>query len=351
MELPAAKRTELSSIGEFGLIRHLTSRFEIKQPSTLHGIGDDAAVVDFGDKVALVSTDLLVEGIHFDLAYTPLKHLGYKSIAVNLSDIYAMNGIPMQVFVGIAVSNRFSVEALDEIYEGMRMACQRYQVDLAGGDTTASPNGLFISVTATGQARRDEVVYRSGAKANDLLCVSGDLGAAYMGLLMLEREKKVFQANPGMQPDLDGFDYILERQLKPEPRADIVSQLHQSGIRPTSMIDISDGLASELLHLCEDSRLGCLVFEDKLPLDAMTIAAAEELGIQPVTAAMNGGEDYELLFTVSLSDYEKVKTLQGVQIIGHMTEGSEGAFLSSINGPLIRIQAMGWNHMRDANPQ
>ncbi len=341
------KRTELSSLGEFGLIRHLTEAFTIEQPSTIKGIGDDAAVIDYGNKVTLVSTDLLVEGVHFDLAYMPLKHLGYKCASVNFSDIVAMNGTPRQLFVGISVSNRFPVEALDEIYEGIRLACRRYHVDLAGGDTTSSVHGLFLSLTVTGEANKEDVVYRSTAKENDLVCVSGDLGAAYMGLMLLEREKKVFDADPGMQPDLAGFDYILERQLKPEPRTDIIELLKTVGVKPTAMIDISDGLASELLHLCEDSGLGCRIYEDKIPLDAMTVAAAEEFNIQPVTAAMNGGEDYELLFTIGMNDFERVKDLEGISIIGHMTEPNSGAFMASNNGPLIKIEALGWNHMRE----
>jgi thiamine-monophosphate kinase len=343
----ANKRTELSSLGEFGLIKHLTQSFTIQQPSTLKGVGDDAAVIDYGDKVTLVSTDLLVEGVHFDLAYVPLRHLGYKCAAVNFSDIVAMNGKPRQLFVGISVSNRFPVEALEEIYEGIRLACKRYQVDLAGGDTTSSVHGLFLSLTVTGEAEKQDVVYRNTAKENDLICVSGDLGSAYMGLLLLEREKKVYQADPNMQPDLAGFDYILERQLKPEPRTDIIELLKTVGVKPTSMIDISDGLASEVFHICEDSNLGCRIYEDKIPLDAMTIAAAEEFNIQPVTAAMNGGEDYELLFTVNMNDFEKVRGLEGISIIGHMTEPNAGVFMASNNGPLIKIEALGWNHMWD----
>lgn len=346
IEPASSNRTELSALGEFGLIKHLTSRFTLKQPSTLKGIGDDSAVINYGSNVSLVSTDLLVEGVHFDLAYTPLRHLGYKCAASNISDIVAMNGIARQLFVGISVSNRFPVEALEEIYEGIRLACERYHVDLAGGDTTSSPHGLFISITVTGEAPKEEIVFRNTANENDLICVSGDLGGAYMGLLLLEREKKVFQANPEMQPDLEGFDYVLERQLKPEPRTDIIEMLKNAGIRPTSMIDISDGLASEVLHLCEESNLGCRIFEDKIPLDAMTIAVAEEFNIQPVTAAMNGGEDYELLFTISMSDFEKIKGLNAVSIVGHMTEVGSGAYLSTINGPLIKIEALGWNHLR-----
>jgi thiamine-monophosphate kinase len=341
------KRTDISSLGEFGLIKHLTGSFKNEQPSTIKGVGDDAAVIYYGDKVTLVSTDLLVEGVHFDLSYVPLRHLGYKCAAVNFSDIVAMNGKPRQLFVGISVSNRFPVEALEEIYEGIRLACKRYHVDLAGGDTTSSAHGLFLSLTVTGEADKQDVVYRSTAKENDLICVSGDLGSAYMGLLLLEREKKVYQANPDMQPELSGFDYILERQLKPEPRTDILEMLKSAGVKPTAMIDVSDGLASEVLHLCEDSGLGCRIFEEKIPLDAMTVSAAEEFNIQPVTAAMNGGEDYELLFTVNINDFEKVRALEGISIIGHMTEQNAGTFLASNNGPLIKIEALGWNHMSE----
>jgi thiamine-monophosphate kinase len=345
LQTPEHKRTELSELGEFGLIQRITSKFAPIHASTIKGIGDDAAVIDYGDKVTLVSTDLLVEGVHFDLTYMPLRHLGYKCAAVNFSDIVAMNGRPRQLFVGLSVSNRFSVEAIEEIYEGIRLACHRYQVDLAGGDTTSSVHGMFISLTVTGEASRDEVVYRNTARDNDLICVSGDLGSAYMGLLLLEREKKVYEADPGMQPDLSGFDYILERQLKPEPRTDITELLRTAGIKPTSMIDISDGLASEILHICEDSGLGCRIFEDKIPIDAMTLTVAEELNIQPTTAALNGGEDYELLFTVDINDFEKIKNLNGISIIGHMTDKASGAFLASNNGPLVQIEALGWNHM------
>ncbi len=341
-------RTELSSLGEFGLIKNLTSGFTDKQPSTIKGIGDDAAVIDYGYKVTLISTDLLVEGIHFDLSYVPLKHLGYKCAAVNFSDIYAMNGTPKQLFVSMAVSNRFPLEALQQIYEGIKLACERYHVDLAGGDTTSSHHGLFLSLTVSGEAKKEHVVYRNTAKENDLICVSGDLGGAYMGLLLLEREKKEFQANPNMQPDLAGYDYVLERQLKPEPRADIIELLKTAGVTPSSMIDISDGLASDVLHLCEDSKTGCVIYEDKLPIDAMTLTVSEEFNIQPVTAAMNGGEDYELLFTVPLGDYEKIKNLNGISIIGNMTEAAQGCNIASVNGPLVKIEAMGWNHMRDA---
>lgn len=315
-------------------------------PSTVRGIGDDAAVIDNNGKYTLVSTDLLVEGIHFDLAYTPLKHLGYKAAVVNFSDIAAMNGTPKQLFVGISVSNRFSVEALDELYEGIRLACDRYKVDLAGGDTTSSPGGLFLSLTVTGEADKDKVTYRNTASENDLICVSGDLGSAYLGLLLLEREKKVFLADPSMQPDLEGNDYILERQLKPEARMDIVRKLAEAGIQPTSMIDISDGLASEILHICNDSKVGCRIYEEKIPIDMAAAQVASEFTIQPVTAAMNGGEDYELLFTVSMNDFEKVSQIKDISVIGHITDRNSGCALVSTDGVLIEIKAQGFNHMK-----
>lgn len=339
-------RTELSTLGEFGLIDHLTSDIEVKNSSTLKGIGDDAAVIDAGGDKVLVSTDLLTEGVHFDLAYTPLKHLGYKAAVVNFSDICAMNGIPTQLFIGISVSNRFSVEALDEIYSGIKLACQRYNVDLAGGDTTSSNHGLTLALTVTGLAKQDKIVYRSTAKENDLVCVTGDLGGAYMGLLMLEREKKVYLSNPEMQPDLEGHDYILQRQLKPEARIDIVKQLAENEIIPTSMIDISDGLASEILHICNDSKVGCRLYEEKIPVDTLTAITAAEFEMSPITAAMNGGEDYELLFTIAMSDVEKIKNIPDVKIIGHITEAATGCYLVSNDNVLVEIKAQGFNHMQ-----
>jgi thiamine-monophosphate kinase len=346
-DTPSNKRTELAQLGEFGLIDHLTSDIKPMNSTTLKGVGDDAAVIDQGDYVTLVSKDLLAEGIHFDLSYTPLKHLGYKAAVVNISDICAMNGKAEQLLVGISVSNRFSVEALDELYAGIKLACEKYKVDLVGGDTTSSASGLFISVTVIGRAKKDEVVYRSTACENDLICVSGDLGAAYMGLLLLEREKQVFKANPGMQPDLDGYDYVLERQLKPEARVDILVKLKEAGIKPTAMIDISDGLASEVLHLAKDSGLGCRIFENKLPVDVVTGDVAAEFRIDPTTAAMNGGEDYELLFTVNINDFDKVKEMPGIHVIGHMLEKAEGEYLISNGGSLYPIEAQGFNHMRE----
>ncbi|HEY1039894.1 MAG TPA: thiamine-phosphate kinase, partial [Bacteroidia bacterium] len=299
-------KTELSALGEFGLIDHLTKHIEIKNASTVKGVGDDAAVLEYKDMVTLVSTDMLVEGIHFDLSYMPLRHLGYKAVTVNLSDICAMNAMPKQITVSIAVSSRFPVEAIEELYAGITSACNNYQVDLVGGDTTSSLSGLIISVTAIGEAKKENVTYRNGAKEKDLICVSGDLGGAYMGLQLLEREKAVFKENPNVQPDLDGNDYILERQLKPEARIDIPIILEKLGVKPTSMIDISDGLASELFHLCNQSGLGCELYEEKIPIDPMTYDRAREFGLDPTVCALSGGEDYELLFTVPLSEHEKV---------------------------------------------
>lgn len=346
MEENNFKHTELSALGEFGLIAHLTGDIVTVNPETIKGIGDDAAVLDAGNRVLLLSSDILAEGIHFDLSYTPLKHLGYKAAVVNFSDICAMNGLPAQLLVSMAVSNRFPVEALEEIYEGIRLACKKYKVDLVGGDTTSSAGGLFLSLAVTGYAEREKVVYRSGASDHELICVSGDLGAAYMGLLLLEREKKVFEANPQMQPDLDGHDYILERQLKPEARADIVKLLAENGILPTSMIDISDGLASEILHICTASGTGCMLYHDKFPMDAATLNVCDEFSIDPVTAALNGGEDYELLFTIRQSDYEKIKMLPAVAIIGHITDENSGVNLVSPNGVMTEIKAQGWDALR-----
>ncbi len=338
-------RTELSELGEFGLIDRLTKDVKLINKSTVKAVGDDAAVIDHSGKHTLVTKDLLIEGIHFDLSYTPLKHLGYKAAVVNISDIAAMNGKATQLFVGISVSNRFSVEALDELYAGIRLACERYGVDLAGGDTTASPSGLFLSITVVGEADPAKVVFRNTARENDLICVTGDLGAAYMGLLVLQREKEVFKANPGMQPELEGNDYVLERQLKPEPRTDIIEKLNEANVLPTAMIDISDGLASEILHIARDSKLGCRVFEEKIPIDVVTGDIASEFRIDPTVAAMNGGEDYELLFTIALSDLDKIKEIKGVTVIGHMTSQSEGEYLVSRGGSLYPIEAQGFKHM------
>jgi|AntRauTorckE6833_2_1112554.scaffolds.fasta_scaffold00227_2 thiamine-monophosphate kinase len=342
-------RTEISSLGEFGLIKRLTKDIPINNPSTVKGIGDDAAVMDFKGRLVLSSQDLLVEGVHFDLTYFPLKHLGYKAAVVNISDIYAMNGVPTQLTAGIAVSNRFAVEALEEIYDGMKLACKKYNVDFVGGDTTASPHGLFLSVSILGET--ENPVYRSGAKENDLLCVSGDLGGAYMGLLLLEREKQAYKANPDMQPDLSGYDYLLERQLKPEARADIQKLLHDAGVKPTAMIDISDGLASEILHLCTESKTGCNLYEEKIPLDIKTGELAKEFNIAPAVAALSGGEDYELLFTVDQKDYEAVKAIAEISIIGHMTDIGNSANLVSKDGVVAPLTAQGWDALLNKEPQ
>ncbi len=336
-------RTELSELGEFGLIDLLTKNITLKNKSSVKGVGDDAAVIDYGSKQTLITKDLLIEGVHFDLTYMPLKHLGYKAVVVNLSDVVAMNGTPKQIIVGIGASNRFSIEALEEIYEGIYLACDKYNVDLVGGDTVSSTSGLFISVTAIGEAKKEDIVYRNSAKKGDLLFVSGDLGAAYAGLLLLEREKEVYKADPNMQPDLDGYDYILGRQLKPEARMDVLKLFKDVGVKPTSMIDVSDGLASEMLHLCLDSGLGGAIYEDKIPVDITTAGVAEEFEIDPTTCAMNGGEDYELLFTISQEDFEKLKDTDGITVIGHMTDKNEGVNLISRSGTVVPIEAQGWD--------
>ncbi|GAB6279617.1 MAG: thiamine-phosphate kinase [Lentimicrobium sp.] len=341
------KRTELSELGEFGLIERLTKDLTLHNQSTIKGVGDDAAVMQYGNhSLILLTNDILIEGVHFDLTYTPLKHLGYKAGVVNFSDIYAMNGIPRQLVVGLGVSNRFSVEALDEFYEGLRLACQHYGVDLVGGDTSSSKAGMFISISVVGEVSKDEVVYRNGAQLNDLICVTGDLGAAYMGLLLLEREKQVYLANPNMQPELEGNDYVLERQLKPEARKDIIRLLHEANIKPTAMIDISDGLASDILHICEQSNKGCVIYEDKIPIDPATLILCDEFKIIPTIAALHGGEDYELLFTVSLTEYSKIEEIQDISLIGHITDLSEGCQLITNDGKQIALQAQGWNHLR-----
>jgi len=338
-----SSRTELSEIGEFGLIDVLTKNIKLKNESTIKGVGDDAAILNFKDKQALITKDLLLEGVHFNLTYAPLKHLGYKAAVVNISDIVAMNGTPRQLLIGLGASNRFSVEALEEIYKGIYLACEQYNVDLVGGDTVASPGGLFISVTAVGEASAKDVVYRDTAKVNDLVVVSGDLGGAYTGLLLLERENETYKADPNMQPDLDGYDYILGRQLKPEARLDILKLLKGAGVKPTSMIDISDGLASEVMHICKSSKVGCTIYEDKIPVDVQTVQVAEEFKLDPTTCAMNGGEDYELLFTIKQADYEKLKDVEGISIVGHITAESEGINLISRSGTSVPITAQGWN--------
>lgn len=336
------KRTEISTLGEFGLIKHLTKDFPLVNKSTCKGVGDDAAVLEMKDKKTLVTTDLLLEGIHFDLQYTPLRHLGYKAAVVNFSDIYAMNGKPTQLTVSIGVSKRFCIEDLEELYAGIRIACEHYGVDMIGGDTSASMTGLCLSMTCIGEAHEEDIVYRNGAKANDLICVTGNLGAAYMGLQLLEREKMVFEGNENVQPDFDGKDYILQRQLKPEARRDVIESLKKHGVKPTSMMDISDGLASELMHICQQSNTGCRVFEDKIPIDYQSAVMAEELNMNIVTAALNGGEDYELVFTVSLDDYEKIIPIEHINIIGHMTKPELGLNLVGRNGEELSLKAQGW---------
>ena len=337
------ERTELSEFGEFKLIKHLTQNIKLKHKSSLLGIGDDAALIDTDGKKVLLTTDMLLEGVHFHLSYMPLKHLGYKAVAVNLSDLYAMNAIPKQITVSIGVSNRFSVEAVEEIYEGILLCCDNYQVDLVGGDTVSSQSGLVISVTAVGLADEKEITYRKGASEGDLICVSGDLGASFMGLQLLERERSVFEENPKIQPDLAGKEYIVERQLKPEPRADIIRLLKEQGIVPSSMIDVSDGLASELFHLAAASGLGCKIYEVKIPIDPQTDLTADEFKLSPVSAALNGGEDYKLLFSIKQSDYEKIKDQKGISVIGHTTQESEGLHLVTRVGEQIPLKAQGWN--------
>lgn len=336
-------RTSLENLGEFGLIDHLTQAVELTQESSKTGIGDDAAVLDFSGKQTLISTDLLLENVHFDLRYVPLKHLGYKAVQVNLSDIYAMNGIASQITFSIGLSSKFPLEAVEEIYEGALIACKKYNVDLIGGDTSTSAQGLVISVTSIGYAEEKDITYRSGAKEGDLICVSGDLGGAYVGLQLLEREKKIFLENPNIQPDLEGKDYIVERQLKPEARKDIVSLLANLHVKPHAMIDVSDGLASEILHICKASNVGCKLYEDKIPIDQMTYDTAREFGLDPTVCALSGGEDYELLFTVPQSDYDKIKGQMDLSVIGYITEPAEGTIMISKSGNVHQIKAQGWN--------
>ncbi len=340
------KRTEIGTLGEFGLIRHLTEKIELRNSSTVKGVGDDAAVLDYEGRQVLVTTDLLLEGIHFDLTYVPLKHLGYKSAVVNFSDIYAMNGKPRQITVSLGISRRFSVEDLDEFYAGLRLACDIYGVDIVGGDTSSSLTGLCISITCIGEGEKGKVVARSGAKDTDLVCVSGDLGAAYMGLQLLEREKSVFKGEKDFTPDFAGKEYLLERQLKPEARKDIVEALDKAGILPTSMMDVSDGLSSELLHISKASGVGCRIYEDRIPIDYQTAAMAEQFNMNLVTAALNGGEDYELLFTVPLSAHEKVAEMKGVSVIGHITRPELGTYMIGRDGGEVELKAQGWNPLR-----
>lgn len=348
--------TDISTLGEFGLIDRMTEGLELRNASTLRGVGDDCAVLQYSSDAAdprrlLVTTDMLMEGIHFDLTYTPLKHLGYKAAMVNLSDVYAMNGTPRQILVSIAVGRRFKVEHLDELYAGIRLACERHGVDIVGGDTTTSLTGLAISITCIGEAQAEEIVYRSGAKDTDLICVSGNLGAAYMGLQLMEREKRIFESqksNPetAAQPDFSGREYLIERLLKPEARRDIIQRLHEAGIRPTSMMDISDGLSSEAMHICKQSHTGCRIYEERIPIDYQTAVTAEEFNMNVYTAALNGGEDYELLFTVPLTDHEKVEQLDDIKVIGHITRPELGAKLITRDGNEFDLKAQGWNPMQ-----
>lgn len=342
-------RTEIAEIGEFGLIKHLTENIKLTQPTSKKGVGDDAAVIDNKDKQTLVATDLLLEGIHFDLTYFPLKHLGYKAAVVNFSDIYAMNGIPQQITVSLGISKRFSVEDLEEFYDGIKLACHTYNVDIVGGDTTSSLTGFTISITCVGVADSDSIIYRNGAKDTDLICVSGDLGAAYMGLQLLEREKAVFSGEKDFQPDFSGKEYILERQLKPEARKDIMVELNKLSIRPTSMIDVSDGLSSDLLHICTQSNVGCRIFEERIPIDYQTAMMAESFNLNVSTVALNGGEDYELLFTVPLSLYEQVKIVPGVHVIGHITEVAAECKFVTRDEQEMELKAQGWNPIREQN--
>lgn len=343
LEDKSQELTPISKLGEFGLIKHLTENFPVVQNSTKISIGDDAAVIDSENQKVVVSTDMLAEGVHFNLGYVPLKHLGYKAVVVNLSDIAAMNAVPTQILVSVAVSNRFPVEALEEIYSGIALACDRYKIDLIGGDTTSSNAGLVLSITAIGLADEDKTTKRNGAKPNDLLVVTGDLGGAYMGLQILEREHSVYLANPNMQPEMEGYDYILERQLKPEARTDIKKKLEELDILPTSMIDVSDGLASEILHLSDQSGVGFHLYEEKVPMDSVTISTAEELNLNPAMAALNGGEDYELLFTISSSDFDKIKNHPDFTIIGHATETKDNFLIARGSNQLIPLTAQGWD--------
>ena len=334
---------KIEDLGEFGLIRHLTGDITLKNPETQKGIGDDAAVLKYGGKFILVSTDMLLEGIHFNLIYTPMKHLGYKAVVANLSDIYAMNGIPKQIFVSLAFSAKFSLTQIENLYAGIKLACDNYNVDLAGGDTSSSVTGMSLNIAVIGEAEKERIVYRKGAKKNDLICVTGDLGAAYLGLQLLEREKKIFLSNPEVQPELEGYDYLLQRQLKPEPRAEIIEFFHKENISPTAMIDISDGLSSEILHICEQSGTGCKLFADHIPVDPETERLAAEFNITPLVAALNGGEDYELVFTISPGEYVKVKDHKQIKTIGHITARKDGCNLITHDGLLVPLQAQGWD--------
>jgi thiamine-monophosphate kinase len=337
------EQTDIASLGEFGLIEHLTKNIEFKNAGSIIGVGDDAAVIDQFGKQCVVSTDLLIEGIHFDLSYTPLKHLGYKAVAVNLSDIYAMGATPTHITISLGLSNRFSLEALDELYEGIYAACERYNIDLIGGDTSSSQKGLIISITAIGEVSPDKYIQRSTAQENDLICVSGDLGGAYIGLQLLEREKRIFIESPGVQPDLQNKTYTIGRILKPEPRADIIEWLEKHEIVPTAMIDVSDGLSSELLHLCKNSYKGCLIYEDKIPIHDETRITALEFNTPPTTCALSGGEDYELLFTIKQADFDKIALSEQISVIGYITKPEDGQYLQTPSGNKYAITAQGWN--------
>jgi len=341
------KRTEIATLGEFGLIDHLTGDIRLKQPSSIKGVGDDAAVLDYAGKKTLVTTDLLLEGVHFDLVYVPLKHLGYKAAVINFSDIYAMNGIPQQITVSLGISKRFSVEDVESFYSGVKLACEIYGVDIVGGDTTSSLTGFTISITCVGSANDDKIVYRNGARDTDLIYVSGDLGASYMGLQLLEREKIAFDDSGDVQPDFAGKEYLLERQLKPEARKDIVELLTENNIVPTSMIDVSDGLSSDLLHICKQSNVGCRLFEERIPIDYQTAMMAETFNMNVTTVALNGGEDYELLFTVPLSLHEQMDAIPGVHLIGHITDPEQGCYLVTRDGQEMQLRAQGWNHLAE----
>jgi len=353
MQDNSTPRTELERLGEFGLINFLTKNIILKQNTTLKGVGDDAAVLSFeANKKCIITTDMLVEGVHFDLSYVPLKHLGYKAVMVNISDLAAMNAMPRQITVSIALSNRFSLEAVDELYQGIYLACEKSNVDVVGGDTTSSTSGLIISVTAIGEAIENELVYRDGARENDLIVVSGDLGAAYVGLQLLEREKDVYlSSNKQVQPDLEGHDYILERQLKPEARTDINELLKKLEVLPTSMIDVSDGLSSEMLHICTASGKGCNLYEEKIPIDPTTYNTAREFNLDPTVCALTGGEDYELLFTIDLKDFDKIKGNPNFTVIGHMTEQAQGCNLITKSGALYPLTAQGWNALQESEKE
>ncbi len=342
----SSNRTELGDLGEFGLIDHIARSVILRNPESKKGIGDDAAVINNGGFETVVTTDLLIEGVHFDLTYCPLRHLGYKAVVVNLSDIYAMNAIPKQITVAIAISNRFSLEAIEELYAGMELACERYGVDLIGGDTSSTHSGMVIGVTAIGKANDEDLVYRDGARETDLICVTGDLGAAYLGLQLLNREKQVYLENPKMQPDFAGYDYLLERQLKPEAQKETIELLKTIGVKPTSMIDISDGLSSELFHICKQSKTGCRIYEEKLPIDVKSNELAEEFNLNPTTCALNGGEDYELLFTVNIGDFDKIKNQKDIHIIGHITDSASGLFLVTSSNQEFELKAQGWDGLK-----